>query len=68
MPDKQKKILVFIDWFLPGTNSGGPVRSVSNMIEHLGGDYEFLVVTRDTDYCANKPLQKYKVRFLEQIV
>ena len=36
------------------------MRSVSNMIEHLGGDYKFLVVTRDTDYCANKPYKNIK--------
>lgn len=57
---KKPKILVFIDWYLPGTNSGGPVRSVANLVEHLEGDFEFLVVTRDTDYCEEKPYTEIK--------
>lgn len=48
------KILIFIDWFLPGTKSGGPVRSIANLIDHLGNEFEFLVVTRDKDYCDTK--------------
>lgn len=48
------KVLLFIDWFLPGTASGGPVRSYINMIEHLKDDYDFFVVTRNTDYCSDE--------------
>ena len=29
------KVLVFTDWYLPGFNAGGPIRSVSNMIKKL---------------------------------
>lgn len=53
--NSKKKILIFIDWFIPGTKSGGPVRSYSNLIEWLKDDFEFLVVTRDTDYCEEEP-------------
>ena len=55
-----KKVLVFIDWFLPGTKSGGPVRSCANLINHLGGDFEFLVITRDTDYCETEAYKTVK--------
>jgi len=27
----KKKILVFIDWYLPGYKAGGPVRSMANI-------------------------------------
>ncbi len=37
------KILITIDWFLPGTLSGGPVRSYANIIEHLKDDFEFYI-------------------------
>ncbi|MEZ4801905.1 MAG: glycosyltransferase family 4 protein [Gelidibacter sp.] len=50
----RKKILITIDWFLPGTKSGGPVRSYANMIAHLGVHYDFYIITRDTDYCSDK--------------
>jgi glycosyltransferase involved in cell wall biosynthesis len=51
---KRKKILIIIDWFLPGTKSGGPVRSYANMIAHLGIYHDFYIVTRDTDYCSDE--------------
>lgn len=47
---KRKKILITIDWFLPGTRSGGPVRSYANLIEYLKDDFEFYIITRNTDY------------------
>ncbi|MCK7590221.1 glycosyltransferase family 4 protein [Subsaxibacter sp. CAU 1640] len=51
---KRKKILIVIDWFLPGTNSGGPVRSYANLIAHLGSYHDFYIITRDTDYCSDE--------------
>ena len=49
------KILIFIDWFTPGFKAGGPIRSVHNLTDHLADDYEFYVITTDTDYCENDP-------------
>lgn len=54
----RKKILITIDWFLPGTLSGGPVRSYTNLIEHLKDDFEFYIITRNTDYGLDE--QPYK--------
>ncbi|GAB3663647.1 hypothetical protein GCM10028791_39110 [Echinicola sediminis] len=48
-------ILIMIDWFLPGTRSGGPVRSYANLIAHLEEEFHFKVITRDTDYCEEVP-------------
>lgn len=56
----KKRILIFIDWFLPGDKAGGPVRSVANLIAHLGNEFEFSVVTRDTDYTETKPYSSVK--------
>lgn len=53
MEKPKKKILITIDWFLPGTKSGGPVRSYANMLDHLGAYYDFYVVTRDTDFLSD---------------
>ena len=52
-----KKILVFIDWFLPGYKAGGPVRSLINMIEQLHNDFIFYVVTSDRDYQETQPYE-----------
>jgi glycosyltransferase involved in cell wall biosynthesis len=50
----RKKILITIDWFLPGTLSGGPVRSYANLIEHLNDDFEFYIITRNRDYGSDE--------------
>lgn len=50
-----KKILIFIDWFLPGYKAGGPTRSYANLIDHFKGEYQFYIVTRNTDYTETKP-------------
>jgi len=47
---QNKNILLFIDWFLPGYKSGGPVTSNANMIKWLSSYYNFYVVTRNSDY------------------
>ncbi|SMO35124.1 Glycosyltransferase involved in cell wall bisynthesis [Saccharicrinis carchari] len=52
---EKKKILIFIDWFLPGYKAGGPVRSMANMVEYLGDRYDFYIVTRNTDYTETVP-------------
>jgi glycosyltransferase involved in cell wall biosynthesis len=54
---KRIKILITIDWFLPGTLSGGPVRSYANIIDHLKDDFEFYIITRNTDYGADAPYE-----------
>ena len=50
-----KKILIFIDWFLPGYKAGGPISSNANLVDHLKDEFEFYIITRDTDYCETKP-------------
>jgi len=52
-----KKILITIDWFLPGYKAGGPVSSVANLISHLKSDFQFYIITRNTDYLENTPYQ-----------
>lgn len=49
------RVLVFIDWFLPGYKAGGPVTSNVNIVEHLRNEVDFFILTRDTDYCDNEP-------------
>ncbi len=57
MSNKVKKILVFIDWFLPGYKAGGPIRSLINMIDYLSKDFDFYVFTRNTDYLDHSPYE-----------
>ncbi len=52
---KKPIILIFIDWYLPGYKAGGPIRSIANLVDHLGDEVEFLIVTRNTDYMSDEP-------------
>jgi glycosyltransferase involved in cell wall biosynthesis len=49
----KKKILIFIDWYKPGYKAGGPIRSISNMVDFLYVKSDFYIVTRNTDYLEN---------------
>jgi glycosyltransferase involved in cell wall biosynthesis len=53
--NEKKKILVFIDWFLPGYKAGGPITSVANLTNRLKSDFEFFIITRNTDYMESTP-------------
>lgn len=44
-----------MDWFLPGTASGGPLRSYANLIAQLNEGFEFYIITRNTDFGATEP-------------
>ncbi len=59
--NEKKKILVFIDWFLPGYKAGGPIRSVANMIDALYTDFNFYIVTSDRDLGEAKPYTSIKI-------
>ncbi|NNC84410.1 MAG: hypothetical protein HKN79_12620, partial [Flavobacteriales bacterium] len=48
--ESRPKVLMFIDWYLPGFRAGGPIRSCINMVEHLGEHVDFFIVTSDRDY------------------
>jgi len=60
MSSVRPKILITIDWFLPGIKSGGPVRSYKNMIDHLGAYYDFYIITRDSDLNSDTPYESVK--------
>lgn len=49
------RVLVFIDWYLPGYKAGGPVRSLANMVDHLRDRIDFNIVTRNTEYTGTTP-------------
>lgn len=51
----RKKILVLIDWYLPGYKAGGPIQSVANIIQHLKSDFDFAVVTSNKDLHEKDP-------------
>lgn len=44
------KILILTDWFLPGFKAGGPIQSLSNLVNALEHEVEFYVLTTHADH------------------
>jgi glycosyltransferase involved in cell wall biosynthesis len=49
------RILCLADYYLPGHRAGGPVRSLSALVQGLAGEVEFSILTRDRDLQADHP-------------
>jgi glycosyltransferase involved in cell wall biosynthesis len=50
-----KKIISFTDYYWPGYKAGGTIRAFMNQVEYLKNDFEFFIVTRNTDYTEITP-------------
>ncbi len=44
------KVLIITGRYLPGYKDGGPVRSLKNLTDYLGDEYEFWILTCDRDH------------------
>ena len=42
-------ILIFIDYYIPGYKAGGPIQTITNMIDAIGDRYTFYILTKDRD-------------------
>jgi glycosyltransferase involved in cell wall biosynthesis len=49
------RVLAVLDYFLPGGNAGGPVRTLTNLVRQLAGEVDFAVLTRDRDFGERAP-------------
>jgi len=49
MSNHKPLVLILVDYYLPGNRSGGTLRTTSNLIEWLGEEYDFRVLTKDRD-------------------
>ena len=52
----KRKIVIFIDWFVPAYKAGGPIRSVLNITSTFGEEAEFYVITSNKDLGEASPL------------
>ncbi len=43
--------------YLPGYKDGGPVRSIKNLVDRLGKEYEFHILTVDRDHGDTEPYE-----------
>lgn len=49
MGGAQNRIIILCDYYLPGYKGGGPIRTLANMVDQLGDEFIFHVVTRNND-------------------
>jgi glycosyltransferase involved in cell wall biosynthesis len=50
-------ILIFVDHYLPGYRAGGPVQTLSALVESLGSKFSLFIVTSDRDLGDEQPYQ-----------
>lgn len=51
------EILILSEHYLPGYRAGGPVRAIANMVDWLGDDFNFKILTSDHDLGSPAPYQ-----------
>lgn len=49
------RILAILDYYLPGYRGGGSIRTVANLIDALGDEFEFFVIAHDRDWRSPEP-------------
>lgn len=50
-------VLIFNKFYLPGFKAGGPIRTIANMVDRLGAEFDFYIVTQDRDGGLSAPYQ-----------
>ena len=59
--NKHPRILIFNNYYSPGFRAGGPVRTLANMVDRLGGEFDFHIVTLDRDVGDTTPYPSVEV-------
>jgi glycosyltransferase involved in cell wall biosynthesis len=52
---RQMKVWITTAYYAPGYKSGGPVRSLSSLVNRLGSEVRFKIITSDRDYGDSVP-------------
>lgn len=61
MTNGKKDILIIMGRYLPGYKDGGPVRSIKNLVDYLGEEYNFRILTCDRDHGDTEPYPNISV-------
>ncbi|WLI88017.1 glycosyltransferase family 4 protein [Massilia sp. R2A-15] len=48
-------VLTLTSCYLPGFRGGGPIQTIRNMVEHLGDEFDFRIITTDRDLGDHVP-------------
>lgn len=61
------RILIIMGRYLPGFRDGGPVRSIQNLTDRLGDDYDFIILTCDRDRGDKEPYEGIRKGSLNRV-
>src|SRR2546425_439033 len=50
MPERRTIVLALVHYYLPGFKAGGPIRSISNLVERLGDEFDLRIIAADRDF------------------
>lgn len=62
MTGGRRDILIIMGRYLPGYKDGGPVRSIKNLTDFLGKEYNFKILTCDRDHGDTEAYPNIKVK------
>lgn len=65
--NNKRKILIITGRYLPGYKDGGPVRSIKNLTDYLGDEYDFYILTCDRDHGDTEAYPNIKVNNWNQV-
>lgn len=57
----KKTILIFTSLYLPGYKGGGPIRTISNLVNNLSDEYDFKIITSDRDLGDSEPYKNVDI-------
>ena len=55
--NKNIKVLVFTPYYLPGYKGGGPIKTIKNLMDQLGCEISFKLITSDRDLGDTSPYE-----------
>lgn len=55
MAEPRTIVLALVHYYLPGFKAGGPIRSISNLVERLGDEFDLRIIAADRDFRDRKP-------------
>ncbi len=58
--NSKKQILTLTSHYLPGYRGGGPIRTIASMVDTLGDEFDFKIITLDRDLGSDEPYRGIK--------
>jgi len=65
--ERRTTVLALVHYYLPGFKAGGPIRSISNLVERLGDQFDLRIIAADRDFRDDTPYTDIVVNSWNQI-